>query len=180
MRSWLLRSGLVALSLLVALPAAVAGEDLTEKEIAEKFARQKTRGLTIAPLQEAVPATAATAVAYDPLPVEEQVNIAIRFDFDSAVLRDDQKPRLAALCAVLRAGDVERLRIVGHTDGTGAPVYNERLSLKRAEAVKSHLAADCGVPGERMEAVGFGARFLLDREEPEAEANRRVEFQALS
>ncbi len=56
--------------------------------------------MTIAPLQEAVPATAATAVAYDPLPVEEQVNIAIRFDFDSAVLRDDQKPRLAALCAV--------------------------------------------------------------------------------
>jgi outer membrane protein OmpA-like peptidoglycan-associated protein len=177
MRSWLSRSGLLALSLLLALPAAVAGEDLTEEEIAEKFARQKTRGLTIAPLEQADPAT--TAV-YEPLPADEQVNIAIRFDFDSAVLRPDQAPRLAMLCAVLKGGAVARLRIVGHTDGTGSPAYNERLSLKRAEAVKRHLAADCAVPVERMEAVGLGARFPLDGADPDGEANRRVEFQALS
>ena len=131
----------------------------------------------------AAPAGTATEaeLAYAQLPKEEQVNVSIRFDLDSAALRADQKPALAALCGALKSEKVSMLRIVGHTDITGSAEYNERLSQLRAEEVKRYLAsADCGIEADHMEAVGVGARYLLDGEKPKDAVNRRVEFQALS
>lgn len=138
---------------------------------------------TIAGSAPAGPAgTASEAdLAYAQLPKEEQVNVSIRFDLDSASLRADQKPALAALCSGLQSASVSALRIVGHTDISGSADYNQRLSLLRAEEVKRYLAsADCGIKEDRMEAVGVGSRYLLDGEKPKDAVNRRVEFQALS
>ena len=160
----------------------------TVEEMTENFKKQKTRGLVIATpntggnsstgTQTASVATTeeiATAV-----PKEEQVNVNIAFDFDSAALREDQKPKLAALCQALKAADVQMIRILGHTDASGSAAYNERLSRLRAEEVKRHLSSDCGYPEDRMEATGVGERFLYDASNPKADVNRRVEFQALS
>ena len=163
----------------VAPVAAQTTEGMTEAEISAAFAKQKTRGLSIVPTTDAVAATTEQVVIAE-LPVDEQVNINISFDFDSSALRPDQKPLLVALCNVMKTTDVQLFRIVGHTDSSGSASYNESLSQLRAEEVKRHLQADCGIAAEKMEAVGVGARYPYDEANPRADVNRRVEFQALS
>lgn len=117
--------------------------------------------------------------AYTEIDRTEQVNVRIEFDFDSAVLRDSEKPKLAALCTAMKTiGGA--FRIVGHTDAAGTDEYNEKLSLLRAEEVKRHLVGECGLPADDLQAVGVGKRFLFDAEDPRSDQNRRVEFQALS
>lgn len=187
----------VALALLasscpmVAVPAAAqssAGGGMTEEQILHAFQKQKTRGLIIAPSSQsgttsgattqAPPAdSAAKPVNYSQLPKDEQVNVNIQFDFDSAVLRDDQKPKLVAVCRAIKSIDVPMFRIIGHTDASGTKAYNERLSKLRAEEVKRYLVSDCGLPASKLRAVGVGEDYLFDPANPRASVNRRVEFQ---
>lgn len=171
------------------------GATMTEEQILERFNKQKTRGLSIAPVSNGpeisaspeapvpptttVTANAESPVGFQTLPAEEQVNINISFDFDSAALREDQKPKLATLCKVMAQIDVNVFRILGHTDSAGSESYNERLSKLRAEEVKRFLVADCGIAPERLEAVGVGERAPILPDDPRADANRRVEFQVL-
>jgi OOP family OmpA-OmpF porin len=173
--------------------------DLSPEELEALFLKQKTRGLVLVPTDvqpapiDAAPtdATPTDAVAeemeaapadatYVELDKSEQVNIQISFDFDSAALREDQKPKLSTLCEVMNAIDIEKFRIVGHTDASGSADYNQRLSQLRAEEVKRYLVSDCGIADSRLEAVGVGKDFLFDKEDPRSESNRRVEFQAMS
>lgn len=176
--------------LLTCAPAqAQSTTEQTVEQMAEKFKKQKTRGLVIATPNVNSDGSNATAEATteaaveqiaSAVPKEEQVNVNVSFDFDSAALRADQKPKLVQLCSALKAADVQKIRILGHTDATGSAEYNERLSRLRAEEVKRFLSSDCGYPEDRMEALGVGERFLFDKDDPRADVNRRVEFQALS
>lgn len=109
-----------------------------------------------------------------------QVNVTIRFGFDSAALAEDQKPALAQLCKVMKGSDIKLFRIVGHTDAAGSDPYNERLSKLRAQEVQRYFVHDCGIDAGRIEAIGMGERFLANPGDPKAAENRRVEFQALS
>lgn len=163
--------------------------DLSAEELQSLFENQRTRGLVIAPgTGSGAAATAGSTTAtpsaartdYVELDRDEQVNIRISFDFDSAALREDQKPKLATLCQVMQNVDVQLFRIVGHTDAVGSAAYNQRLSLLRAQEVKRHLVRDCGIAEDRLEAVGVGPDFLFNKDDPRSEENRRVEFQALS
>ncbi len=169
----------------VGFVAPVMAQDDTGQsveEMAENFKKQKTRGLLIATPEEAVTEEAVVEPVEDVatiVPKDEQVNVNVSFDFDSAALRDDQKPKLVALCQALKAADVQMVRILGHTDSSGSASYNERLSKLRAEEVKRFLVSDCGFPEERMEALGVGERAPFDPDDPLADVNRRVEFQAL-
>ncbi len=159
----------------------------SEDELIEKFNKQKTRGLVLAPANTAAPATTsentsgdtANTTTYVEVARDEQINIQISFDFDSAALREDQKPKLATLCRVVQSIDVQVFQIVGHTDASGSASYNERLSKLRAEEVKRHLVDDCGVEPTRLEAIGAGEDFPFNTQNPRADENRRVEFQAL-
>ncbi len=178
------------------LTTSATAEELSVEEMADKFRKHKTRGLKIFNPDSAATDTQAattttttvTQTATAPtaqeiataVPKEEQVHVNVVFDYDSAALRPDQKPKLAGLCAALKAADVQKIRILGHTDASGSAEYNERLSKLRAEEVKRHLASDCGFPEDRMDAQGLGERFLFDSNNPGADVNRRVEFQALS
>jgi outer membrane protein OmpA-like peptidoglycan-associated protein len=180
-------AAVVVSALAWAAPVAAQGTAMTEDAMTRAFTNQKTRGLTLAPVTApaasgtAAPAAATTAVTnFAVVPKEDQVNINIRFDFDSAALRDDQKPQLATLCGAVKKAGVARLRIVGHTDAAGSDAYNARLSLLRAEEVRRHLHDTCAIPLDAMEAVGMGKQFLFDPADPRGEINRRVEFQALS
>ena len=58
---------------------------------------------------------------------------------------------------LLEHPEVARVVIEGHTDAEGSPASNQRLSLARAEAVRDYLVRQ-GVPAERLEARGLGAR----------------------
>ncbi|MDX2484777.1 MAG: OmpA family protein [Pseudodonghicola sp.] len=163
-----------------------AQSDMTAQEIAEAFKKQKTRGLVIVPTGqpavsgEATSVTpAATEPSYSAVEKSDQVNIQISFDFDSAALREDQKPKLATLCEVMKAVDVEQFQIIGHTDSSGGAAYNQRLSLLRAQEVKRHLVSACGIGADRLDAIGMGEKAPFDTADPRADVNRRVEFQAL-
>ena len=115
------------------------------------------------------------------MPVErdQQINVQISFDFDSAALREDQKPKLATLCQVMKSVDVSVFQIIGHTDSSGSASYNENLSLLRAKEVKRHLISSCGIASERLEAIGLGESAPYNADDPGSDVNRRVEFQAL-
>jgi outer membrane protein OmpA-like peptidoglycan-associated protein len=183
----------VALAFALSLPLAhVAGaqaaDEMTAEQLMQAFEQQKTRGLVLVPADNAAATTSAvenTATVasaepeYVPAAPGSEVNIKIKFDFDSATLREDQKPRLATLCEVMKSVDVQLFQIVGHTDSSGSASYNENLSLLRAQEVKRHLVNDCGIPETRLEAVGMGEAVPFNPNDPRSDENRRVEFQAL-
>jgi outer membrane protein OmpA-like peptidoglycan-associated protein len=168
----------------VATAQSTDASELSAEQMEELFQKQKTRGLVLVPTNQDSAAAdsddAAPDTTYVELAPEEQVNIRISFDYDSSALREDQKPKLATLCEVMQTADVDMFRIVGHTDASGSASYNERLSLLRAQEVKRYLVGDCGIAETRLEAVGVGEQFPLDKADPRADENRRVEFQALS
>jgi OOP family OmpA-OmpF porin len=203
----ILRKLAVSLAAIVALsglPATAQTSDasgMSAEELEQLFLTQKTRGLVLAPTgteaattEDGTSVTAETtpdapvageaevlpAASYVELDKSEQVNIQISFDFDSAALREDQKPKLATLCNVMQKIDIQLFRIVGHTDASGSAEYNQKLSQLRAEEVKRYMTTECGIASDRLEAVGVGKDFLFNKDDPRSDENRRVEFQALS
>ncbi len=72
----------------------------------------------------------------------------------------------------------QKITIAGHTDSVGVPVYNQYLSEKRAQSVRSHLIEKFKISAEKIEAVGFGAsQPLADNGNYQGRrANRRVEI----
>ena len=170
--------------------AAWAQNNLTADEIKDAFNKQKTRGLVIVPSNDT--STAATTTTeeqqtevvaatseYTAVDKADQINLKIGFDFDSASLREDEKPKLDAMCEAMKAVDVAVFQIIGHTDSSGSAAYNENLSLLRAKEVKRHLVSSCGIEENRLEAIGLGESAPFDPNDPRSDANRRVEFQAL-
>ena len=170
--------------------AAWAQNNLTADEIKDAFNKQKTRGLVIVPSNDT--STAATTTTeeqqtevvaatseYTAVDKADQINLKIGFDFDSASLREDEKPKLDAMCEAMKAVDVAVFQIIGHTDSSGSAAYNENLSLLRAKEVKRHLVSSCGIEENRLEAIGLGESAPFDPSDPRSDANRRVEFQAL-
>lgn len=179
---------LIALLGVAGAGVAQAQDDskLTAAELATKFQAQEgqlTRGLVIAPSDGTAAATTAdttalpadtTYVALDP---KTQVNIQVRFAFDSAALAETEMTKLATLCEAIKASDIAHFKIIGHTDSSGTDSYNQNLSQLRAEEVKRRLVDNCGIPDGKLVAVGVGEAFPLDAANPKADANRRVEFQ---
>ena len=176
-----------ALAALTALVGQIASaqSELTADEIKDAFNKQKTRGLVIVPSgqTQTETTTAQTEVAatpaYSAVDKADQVNVKISFDFDSAALREDEKPKLAAMCEAMKSVDVAVFQIIGHTDSSGSASYNQNLSLLRAQEVKRHLVSSCGIDENRLEAIGLGESAPFDANDPRSDANRRVEFQAL-
>ncbi|MGQ0565400.1 MAG: OmpA family protein [Gemmobacter sp.] len=161
-------------------PTATARADPVAEPVAEPTGTAVTVAEGTTPTEVASGEAQPVQVAYTELAKADQINFRIGFDFDSAVLRPTESPKLASMCAAMKAVDVAVFRIVGHTDAAGSDAYNEKLSLLRAEEVKRYLVTDCGIEPARLQAVGVGKRYLYNTDDPRSEENRRVEFQALS
>lgn len=101
----------------------------------------------------------------------------ILFAVGEASLRPEATLVLAKLAGVLTLMPELKLQIEGHTDSTGSPEYNLRLSQRRSFAVMEFLAGQ-GVETDRMRAEGFGMeRPLADNATAEGRRqNRRVEI----
>lgn len=100
------------------------------------------------------------------------------FDFDKAVVKNAFLPRIKHAAEVLNNNKgLPTVIIAGHTDSIGSPDYNNRLGLRRAEAVKE-LLIKYGVASERLRVESFGAtRPVTSNDTEEGRArNRRVEF----
>lgn len=169
----------------VQITTEVAKEDPAAAATTETAAAEPATSTEVAPATE-VASTTETVVTENEtatlvkMPADLGVNVRIEFAFDSAALDEAQKPKLAKLCNVMKAADIQLFRIIGHTDASGSDDYNERLSRLRAEEVQRFFVNDCGIDAGRLEAVGVGERFLLEGTDPDSDQNRRVEFQALS
>ncbi len=101
----------------------------------------------------------------------------VQFAVDSAAIEPGFRDTLTKVADVLRRHPGTEVTVIGHTDSTGAPSYNQMLSERRAEAVRDELVA-MGVDAGRLTTVGRG------ESEPRAgndtargrAANRRVEL----
>lgn len=77
------------------------------------------------------------------------------FDFDKSVLRPEGRAMLDDLVRVLQGANYEVILAIGHTDRIGSKAYNQKLSVRRAEAVKKYLV-DKGIAPNRIYAEGKG------------------------
>ena len=101
----------------------------------------------------------------------------INFDFNSDKIKDESKPTLNKIVAVLKANSDWKMTVEGHTDNVGGESFNQTLSEKRAAAVKKYLTEN-GISEDRLNAVGFGmSKPIADNESDAGRAqNRRVEL----
>lgn len=102
----------------------------------------------------------------------------ILFAFDSDKMVGNFEPALAELASHLKSG-FQELIVEGHTDSVGAAAYNEKLSLRRAEAIKRHLSSKYGIDAKKVRAIGYGeTRPIADNGNYQGrQENRRVDFE---
>lgn len=107
----------------------------------------------------AAPAAAAPAPAPAPKPAAQKVTLAADalFDFNKAVLRPEGKDKLDKLSNDIKGIKLEVIIAVGHADRFGTDAYNQKLSEKRAEAVKAYLVSK-GVEPNRVYTEGKGEK----------------------
>jgi OOP family OmpA-OmpF porin len=107
-----------------------------------------------------------------------QFTIAVQFDFNSARIRPDSFRAVGLMADALYHPYLQgyRFLIVGHTDAKGNREYNLKLSQQRADAIREALINPFGISPSRIEAVGLGEEQLLNRTNPEAAENRRVQL----
>jgi len=120
-------------------------KDLLPKEVCEPKMAE-------APVAPAAPAAG-------PKPSGEKITVAADalFDFNKAVLRPAGKEKLDELVSKAKAINLEVILAVGHTDRIGGDAYNQKLSEKRAAAVKEYLVAK-GIEANRVYTEGKGEK----------------------
>jgi OmpA-OmpF porin, OOP family len=136
-----------------------------------------------APAPGAAPAPApAPAPAVIPAPTSEKVTFAADafFDFDKSVLKPEGRAKLDDLVSKMSGLNLEVVIAVGHTDSVGTDAYNQRLSVRRAEAVKGYLVSK-GIERNRVYTEGKGEKQpVADNKTAEGRAkNRRVEIEVV-
>ena len=101
----------------------------------------------------------APAPAATPKPAAQKVTLAADalFDYDKAVLRPEGKAKLDDVTGKLKGIKLEVIIAVGHADRLGSDQYNQKLSEKRAEAVKAYLVGK-GVEPNRVYTEGKGEK----------------------
>jgi OOP family OmpA-OmpF porin len=131
-----------------------------------------------APIAQAPAPKPAPAPA--PVPVAQKVTLAADalFDFDKAVVKPEGRRKLDDVVNGMSGVQVQMILAVGHTDSIGSAAYNQKLSMRRAEAVKAYLVGK-GIPGERISIDGKGeTQPVADNKTKEGRAqNRRVEVE---
>lgn len=100
------------------------------------------------------------------------------FETGSAELLAESAPALKQVAAALNANPAWQATVEGHTDNIGSAAYNDELSLRRANAVRTALVSRHGVGASRIAAQGFGlSKPIESNATPEGRAhNRRVEL----
>ncbi|ERO61345.1 OmpA family protein, partial [Pseudomonas piscis] len=127
------------------------------------------------------PAPVAPAPAPEPAPeapVAEvvRVELDVKFDFDKSVVKPNSYADIKNLADFMKQYPQTTTVVEGHTDSVGPDAYNQKLSERRANAVKQVLVNQYGVGAERVQSVGYGeSRPVADNATEAGRAvNRRV------
>ena len=168
----MLKPLLVAAGLLTASGTVLATEPadqgavLSDRQILEALQPERTRSFVPRGLTRRGTTNA-----------EQSVNLDIPFEHDSSALRPQAAAQLEQLGRALTSESLGRDRFVvaGHTDAQGSRLYNKKLSLRRADAVKRFLIGK-GLDAKRLDTVGYGSERLLAPDQPNDPRNRRVEI----
>ena len=135
-----------------------------------------------APAPVPVPAPAPVVVAPPPATVATKVTYAADafFDFNKSVIKPEGKAKLDDLVGKIKDINLEVIIAVGHTDAVGGDAYNQKLSVRRSEAVKAYLVTK-GIEKNRVYTEGKGEKQpVADNKTAEGRAkNRRVEIEVV-
>jgi outer membrane protein OmpA-like peptidoglycan-associated protein len=131
------------------------------------------------------PARAPAPPPPPPAPTESKKIVlrGINFDFNKSNIKREFVPVLDEAAQILKDNTNVRVTIEGHTDSIGSDAYNQRLSERRARAVKQYLVSK-GIMADRLETVGKGEKEPVapntkpdGKDNPEGRAlNRRAEL----
>lgn len=161
---------------------------MTSLSLVYKFGRPAKAAYVAPAPVEAAPAPAPEPVATpvqpapEPVPTSEKVSIAAEalFDFDKAIVKPEGKAALDEFMSKLEGLNTEVMIAVGHTDSVGTDAYNNKLSLRRAEAVKAYMVSK-GLDPARLYTEGKGeTQPVADNATAEGRAkNRRVTIEVV-
>ncbi|MCD1607785.1 OmpA family protein [Stutzerimonas kunmingensis] len=113
----------------------------------------------------------------EPAPELVRVELDVKFDFDKSRVREESYSDIKNLADFMQQYPQTNTTVEGHTDSVGTDQYNQRLSERRAEAVRNVLVNEYGVEGGRVNSTGYGeSRPVADNATEEGrQINRRVE-----
>jgi OOP family OmpA-OmpF porin len=136
-----------------------------------------------APSSPAAPAMpAAPAAPARPAPASARQAVVIQadslFDFDKSVLRPDARKSIDDALAKVKGVDLEMVIATGHTDSVGSDAYNQKLSERRAMAVKEYLVSK-GIPASKITTIGKGESqpVATNKTAEGRQKNRRVDIE---
>ncbi|MFY9990150.1 MAG: OmpA family protein [Rhodoplanes sp.] len=143
-------------------------QNVEEQRFVDSIRKVKNRQLTLNERQKAVEIAANRPT----------IDLEVYFDYDSAAITPRAEDELMTLGRALTNPDLRGnvFLIAGHTDGQGADDYNQRLSERRAAAVKRFLMDKFDLSSESLVAAGYGESRLKDKADPTASENRRVQI----
>jgi len=155
-------------------PTAMAQDSWTEETLLEALAGPLTRSLTGCDRSEAIDPDAIDAAT------KRSANLSIEFEFGSAKVKEGgmvsllgkslSNPRLAC----------HDFLLAGHTDAVGGDDQNLALSKARATALRAYLMEKYEVDAARLVIRGYGETDLKNKDDPNADENRRVEVITLT
>jgi OmpA-OmpF porin, OOP family len=157
------------------LAPGIVHPDCQPKKDAPKPSAPAAPGAPAAPAKPAAPAA-------KPAPASVKQAVVIQadalFDFDKSVVRPDGKKSIDEALAKLAGVDVEMVIATGHTDNVGTDAYNQKLSERRAAAVKEYLVSK-GIPASKITTLGKGESqpVATNKTKEGRQKNRRVDIE---
>jgi len=108
---------------------------------------------------------------------KSRVTLKVLFDFDKAVVKNQYHNEIGNLAEMMKKYPEITIQIEGYTDSVGDAKYNEKLSQRRADAIRKYLVEKFGIAGSRLTAIGYGeSRPVASNDTKDGrEKNRRVE-----
>ena len=142
-------------------------QDADERRFIDKIRTIKSRGLTHDERQKV------TAIAKS----KPNIDLEVYFDYNSSTITQRAESDLMTLGRALTNPELKGsvFLIGGHTDAKGNDDYNQKLSERRAAAVKRFLKQKFDIPDDTLVTVGYGEEQLKNASDPFASENRRVQ-----
>jgi OmpA-OmpF porin, OOP family len=128
----------------------------------------------------AAPAPAPAAAPQPPAATKVTYAADAFFDVNKAIVKPEGKAKMDDLVGKIKDINLEVIIAVGHTDSDGSDAANQKLSVRRSEAVKAYLVSK-GIESNRIYTEGKGEKQpVADNKTKEGKAkNRRVEIEVV-